>query len=126
MTILLQNMTLQDSFVSLITWMLGLFCYLFILTVTAKSSRVLQTLSALIGTGAIITFGMLSVLLLVTPFAGGRLAVLVTLLVLFWSIPVKGHIIARAIERHWYAGFVIALSIFILQYSLSRILTPES
>jgi len=29
---------------------------------------------------------------------------------------VEGHIIARAIECHWYIGIVIAIAVFVLQY----------
>ena len=28
---------------------------------------------------------------------------------MLWSVPVEGHIIARAIDRHWYLGIAIAV-----------------
>jgi hypothetical protein len=104
---------------------LGLVCYVFVLALSGHSSRSLQTLAALIGVGAIITFAMLAELILLTPFLGADLANLGAILVLFWSVPVKGHIIARAIERHWYLGIVIAMFIFVLQFAFSSTLTPE-
>jgi hypothetical protein len=33
-----------------------------------------------------------------------------------WALAVRGHIIARAIDRHWYLGITFALLIFVLQY----------
>lgn len=125
-TVLLQNFSSTDSVISIISWLLSLICYVMVLSVAGKSSRMLQTLSAVIGTGALITFGMLAALVLFTPFLGGRIASFVAIGILLWSIPVKGHIIARAIERHLFVGFIIATAIFLLQMSLGQILTPES
>ena len=125
-TVLLQNFTSADSVISIISWLLTLVCYVMVLSFAGKSSRMLQTLSAVIGTGALITFGMLAALVLFTPFLGGRMASFVAIGILLWSIPVKGHIIARAIERHLFVGFIIAATIFLLQMSLGQILTPES
>ena len=125
-TALLQNFTAVDSVISIISWLLSLICYVMVLSFSGRMSRLLQTLSAIIGTGALITFGMLAALVLFTPFLGGRIASFAAIGILIWSIPVKGHIIARAIERHLYIGFVIATAIFLLQMTLGQILTPES
>jgi len=38
-------------------------------------------------------------------------------------VPVEGHIIARAIDRHWYVGIVIAVGVFIFQYVINLLLT---
>jgi hypothetical protein len=35
---------------------------------------------------------------------------------LLWSVPVEGHIIARAMGRHWYIGILIAITVFVLQF----------
>lgn len=125
MTVLIQNFSAREAGVGLASWVLGLVCYVFVLALSGHSSRSLQTLAALIGVGAIITFAMLAELILLTPFLGADLANLGAILVLFWSVPVKGHIIARAIERHWYLGIVIAMFIFVLQFAFSSTLTPE-
>jgi hypothetical protein len=125
-TVLLQNFTSQDSVISIVSWLLSLVCYGAVLAFMGQQNRMLQTLSAIIGTGAVITFGMLAALVLLTPFLGGRIASFAAIAVLIWSIPVKGHIIARAIDRSMYTGFLIALGVFVLQFALSQILTPES
>lgn len=127
-TILLQHFSAIDGWIGLATGVLGLFCYMVTLSVAGQSSRGMQTLAALAGIGALITFAMLAELVLLTPFLGPNIANIAAILVMFWSIPVEGHIIARAIERHWYVGIVIAMSIFILQFvftsAISSILVP--
>jgi hypothetical protein len=45
-------------------------------------------------------------------------------LILLWSIPVEGHIIARAIDRHWYVGIGAALAVFVFQLFLYGVLNP--
>ena len=45
-------------------------------------------------------------------------------LVLLWSVPVEGHIIARAIDRFWYVGLVAASTVFIVQLFLLASLSP--
>jgi hypothetical protein len=40
---------------------------------------------------------------------------LVAWLILLWSVSIKGHIIASAIDRHWYIGLSIAVAVFVLQ-----------
>jgi hypothetical protein len=51
---------------------------------------------------------------------------LVANLILLWSVPVEGHIIARAISRHWYIGVLIAIAVFVLQYILYNAVASEA
>ena len=53
-----------------------------------------------------------------------NVADLISYLVLLWSVPVEGHIIARATDRHWYFGFLIAFTVFLLQIELSSFFNP--
>ena len=125
MTILMQNFGAHEAWIGVASWVLGLVCYVFVLAISGHNSRTLQTLTALIGVGAIIRIAMLAELVLLTPFLGANLANIGAILVLFWSVPVKGHIIARAIEQHWYLGIVIAMFVFVLQFAFTSTLTPE-
>ena len=125
MTVLLQNFSADEAWIALLSWVLGLFCFVLVLTFSGRPGRSLQTVAALAGVGAIISLVMLTELVFLTPFLGGNIANLGAILVLFWSVPVKGHIIARAIERHWYIGIVIAMFIFILQYAFTSALTSN-
>jgi hypothetical protein len=124
-TVLIQNFNTAEAWVGLASWVLGLICYVVILIFMGYSNRSLQTVAAIAGVGAIISFAMLAELVLLTPILGSNLANFGAVLILFWSVPVKGHIIARAIERHWYIGIVFATSIFALQFAFTSALTLE-
>jgi hypothetical protein len=62
--------------------------------------------------------------LFLTPLLSADVANIVVTLILLWSIPVEGHIIARAIERHWYIGIVAAMTVFVFQLFLHSLLEP--
>jgi hypothetical protein len=76
----------------------GYFVYWSVLAATGFRRRFMPTVSCIMACGSILT------ILMVASFV-----------VLVWSVPVKGHIIARAIERHWYVGIAISLAIFVMQ-----------
>ncbi len=124
-TVLIENFNTAEAWIGLASWVLGLICYVVILIFMGYSNRSLQTVAAIAGVGAIISFAMLAELVLLTPILGSNLANFGAVLILFWSIPVKGHIIARAIERHWYIGIVFATSVFALQFAFTSTLTLE-
>ncbi len=122
----IENFGSRDAGVAVVSAVVGLLAYLTLISLTGFGNRALQTLSALIGCGALISFAMLAFLLLMTPLAGALVANLGAFLLLAWSVPVKGHIIARALDRHWYVGIVISLSIFLLQLAFTQMMTPET
>lgn len=120
-TLLIAEFSTTDAWIGILSWLASLAMYGAVVRLAGFGNRMLQTQSALIGCGAVITFAMLAVLVMLQPFLGARFASIVAILVLFWSVPVKGHIIARAINQNWYAGIVIAMMIFILQYVLTTL-----
>jgi len=101
---------------SLISSLIGYALYWIVLAVTGYGRRFVPTVSSIMACGSILTIVMVIAAVILTPILGGAVAGIVVWLILFWSVPVKGHIIARAIERHWYTGIAIALTIFIMQY----------
>ena len=110
----------RDAGISLHIALIGWLLYWALLLGCRQGARVRQTLAALMGCGAVISVAMLATQVLLTPLLGPGLAALLTLLVLVWSVPVKGHIIARALGWHWYAGIVFAMIVFVLQYTLTQ------
>ncbi len=72
-------------------------------------------MSAIIGCGALLMSVFVAAYVLLQPFIGPGLMTLVAWLILLWSVSIKGHIIASAINRHWYIGLSIAVAVFILQ-----------
>lgn len=113
-------------FLGLLTGLAGLACYSTVVIAARRPSRLLQTLSALIGCGALIFLAFLAEYILLSPFVGERVTWAIANLILLWSVPVEGHIIARAIDRHWYIGIIIAMAIFILQHLFSDFVAADT
>lgn len=103
----------------------GLIIYALLINAVGKGERIMQSLSAIIGCGAIISFiVLLFEALLPLLFDEQQVNSLLTL-ILLWSVPVEGHIIARAIDRFWYVGLVAASTVFIVQLFLLASLGPS-
>ena len=123
---LIEQYDRTDFVVGLVTAMVALGCYAVTVTAAGYRGRVLQVMSAILGCGALIAFAFVAEYVLFRPFLGEAITALVAQLILLWSVPVEGHIIARAISRHWYIGIVIAIIVFILQYIIYRLMTTTS
>ena len=100
-----------------ITNLLGIGIYAAILFVTGFFHRFVPILSTVIACGSILTLLFVAAYVMLNPFLGGDIAVVVATIVIIWSVPVEGHIIARGIEQHWYIGIVIAMTVFVAQYA---------
>ena len=94
---------------------IALLSYSAILILMQRQERLLQTLTAVLGCGAVISALYAADLVVLTPLLGEWWTSLLAMLIVFWSVPVEGHIIARAIDRSWYVGIVIAIFVFSLQ-----------
>jgi hypothetical protein len=123
---LIEQYDKQDFIIGLFTAIAGVLTYSAIIVIAGHGPRVLQTVSAILGCGALISLAFVAEFVLFTPFLGQTITGLVAQLILLWSVPVEGHIIARALDRHWYIGIVIAIGVFILQYVLYSTLSPAS
>jgi peptidoglycan/LPS O-acetylase OafA/YrhL len=106
-----------------ITHLLGMAIYTAILLVTGMIRRIVPILSAVIACGAILTLLFVAAYVMLNPFLGKDIAVVIATLIIIWSVPVEGHIIARGIEQHWYVGIVIAMIVFTLQYFFQSTMT---
>ncbi len=116
----------NDFFLGLFSGIVGVACYSVIVVLGGYSARLLQTITALIGCGAVIFLAFVAEYVLFRPFVGERFTGLIAYLILLWSVPVEGHIIARAINRHWYIGILIAIAVFALQYILYNLVAAGS
>jgi hypothetical protein len=108
----------RSYLLTFISYALVLFFYAAVVYLSGYSRRMLQTLSSIIACGSIITVLFVASFIVFAPLLGKQFAAFVATLIVFWSVPVEGHIIARAIEQHWFVGIVIAVSAFVLQYGL--------
>lgn len=116
----------KDFIIGSLTGIVGLACYAAIVMLSGKGARLLQTLMALLGCGALLSLLFVAADLVLTPLLSDNLSNMIIMLILLWTVPVEGHIISRAIERHWYLGVVIAMGIFIFQLMLYSILHPAA
>ena len=122
---LIERFDETDFFHGLLSGLAGIVCYAAVIVLSGHSARLMPTVTALIGCGALIFLAFVAEFVLFMPFVGERVTGLVANLILLWSVPVEGHIIARAIDRHWYVGILIAICVFILQFVLYNVITSS-
>ncbi len=106
-----------------ITNLLSVGIYAAILFVTGFFHRFVPIVSAILACGSILTLLFVAAYVMLNPFLGSNIAAIVATLIIIWSVPVEGHIIARGIGQHWYIGIVIAMMVFILQYAFQSTMT---
>jgi hypothetical protein len=116
----------QDHVGIFVSSLIGIAFYAAILIITGNTNRSLPTLSAIIGCSSLLTLLFVTEYVLFRPFLGTRIAGIVATLIVFWSVPVEGHIIARAIGQHWFVGIAIAVAAFILQLSFQTAFTGQT
>jgi hypothetical protein len=116
----------EDFIIGLYTALAGIVAYSTLVVVAGHTSRVLPTITAILGCGALISLAFVAEFVLFMPLLGPTATGLVAQLILLWSVPVEGHIIARALDRHWYIGIVIAIGVFILQYVIYSAMAPAA
>lgn len=91
-----------------------------------RKARIIQTLTALAGTGTIITFLALPVsgwLQGIDQSAGeGGLAVIILLILMGWSLAVVGHIFRHALSVPYFFGLVVATVFYGISISAFRAL----
>jgi len=126
MTVLTRGLTGQDFLYGTLTGLVGLGCYAAIVVASGKAPRLMQTATAVLGCGALLSLFFIAGNVFLAPVLGENLADIITTLILLWSIPVEGHIVARAIDRHWYVGVVAAMAVFVFQLFLYSMINPAA
>ena len=102
----------------------------FRLPFSSHRARLVQTLTALAGTGAIITLVSL-------PISGwflgagpesreGGFAIILLLMLVAWSLAVAGHIFRHALSVPFFVGLVLAIVFYGISISVFRALFPPS
>ena len=77
----------QDFIIGLFTALIGLVCYAVTVVMAGFPARVLQTLSAVLGCGAVISFVFVAEFVLFTPFLGQTITGIVAQLILLLTAP---------------------------------------
>ena len=112
---LIERVDDADFLNEIFSLLLAVIYYSAIVVIAGHGQRVLQTITAVIGCGALLALSFTAVFVFFGQFAGAAGLELIVYLYLMWSVSIEGHIIARAIDRHWYIGILIALAAFVLQ-----------
>ncbi len=115
----IENFTARSVLIAVGSWLISLASYTGVVFLAGHQPRLLQTLTAIVGAGAVISFLQVSVLGVAADGANARIAQVIVELLLFWSVYVESHIIARAISRELLLGIVIAIAVFIFQYAFT-------
>ncbi len=99
-----------------------------ILRLTGHEPRFRQTLSALLGTGALLSLVQAPLVAAsrAAPDAASRPAIITLSLLglLAWMLFVHAHITARALSRHFAIGMVVALAYFVVSFQVSSRISP--
>ena len=103
---------------ALFAYALALGFYATVATALGFRHRVLQMLSTIIACGSLLAIVSATSSLLLRPVLGSQIAISLGTLVWFWSVPVKGHIVARTVQKHWFFGIAIAMLAFILRFGV--------
>jgi predicted neutral ceramidase superfamily lipid hydrolase len=99
-----------------------------LLSFTGHRSRLRQTLTAVAGTGALLS--ILSIpfnvwyATLANPETGPLIPSVIIALIVLWSFVIDGHIISRAIARPFVVGLMIAIAYFFVHTTLLYEFSP--
>jgi len=126
MTVMTPELDEKDFLIGTVAGIAGVLCYAAVVVFAGKGARLLQAIMALLGCGALLSLGFVAANVFLTPFLSASITNLIVTLILLWSVPVEGHIIARTIDRHWYIGVVIAMTVFIFQLVLYSVIDPTA
>jgi len=118
---LVDGMRAQNYVLTFSAYSLGLAFYGAVLLISGYAGRILQTLSAIVACGALIEMLYVAEQLIFRTLLGSDIANTVGILIIFWSVPVEGHIIARAIQRHPFVGIAIAMAALLLQLEIQSV-----
>lgn len=89
-----------------------------------KASRFQQTLSAMVGTDAVISFAAIPAIASLNS-QPSDLAYLLMLAMMVWHWLVNGHILRNALDRSWFFGLGLALLYIMLSSQVMTALFPE-
>jgi len=133
LTALLSNVSMSAANAvvwGLITTVLMVAFTVILLSVQRRPARLVQTLAALAGTGALLT-------LIALPVFGwlhgadlkageGALAWLIVVVLTLWSLAVTGHILRHALSVPYFVGLVLAVVFYLISVSVFRTLFPAA
>ena len=122
---LIQQIDETDFALELFSALVGISCYSIVVVVFGQGPRLTQTLTAILGCGALVAIVFTVAYVVLQAIDSPLIMMIAIWAIVLWSISVKGHIIASAINRHWYLGMAIAVFVFVLQYVVNAFITSS-
>ena len=116
--LLIESPSNQSPLINLLAYFGGILFYGGVLAFYGYFDRALQTITAIVACGSLITIAFVLEFIFLAPFIGKNFASLIASVIMLWSIPVEGHIIAFAIERKRFFGIAIAILALCFQFFL--------
>lgn len=96
----------------------------FMLYLTRKRGRFVQTAIAFLGSDALISFFALPGMASMTIGAGALLAFIITIGLMIWHWAITGHIIRSALEQGWVFSLGLAFLYILGSYQVMTLLNP--
>ena len=122
---LIQQIDETDFALELFSALVGISCYSIVVVGFGQGPRLTQTLTAILGCGALVAIVFTVAYVVLQAIDSPLIMMIAIWAIVLWSISVKGHIIASAINRHWYLGMAIAVFVFVLQYVVNAFITSS-
>jgi hypothetical protein len=119
--VVLVGLTAQRLVLEIVLLLFALLCYAGVLALYGKQQRIMQSLAALLGAGSITVCGLIiGTFMMLALFGQTGIQFAVTGFII-WSVSVKGHIMASALDRQWFFGAILASVVFAMQLAISDI-----
>ncbi len=116
--LLIESPINQSPLINLLAYFGGILFYVGVLAFYGYFDRALQTITAIVACGSLITIAFVLEFIFFAPFIGKNFASLIASVIMLWSIPVEGHIISFAIEKKRFVGIAIAILALCFQFFL--------
>lgn len=118
------NYNLSKFLVDILLASVTLLLYGFAIKAAGHPERTLRAFTAILGCGAIISIVLFTLRAALPSVVSIKEANIVAELVWLWLLPVKGHILSRAMAMPWIIGFLIAFAVLLVQLQLLSVLQP--
>ena len=125
-TLLIPDYTAYNAMLEFAGQLISLLIYAGIIVAAGRIPRVLQSVTAVVGCGALMSVLVITDVVLLQPFLGANIVAVGLFLIICWSVRVDGHIMSRSLDRDWYVGVLIAMAVFLLQYSFIMAMSPAN
>jgi hypothetical protein len=126
MVLVVPSLTFGDIVVDVVGWLSSVLMFAVIIVGSGHSKRLVQSLSAIVGSGAVVLAAQVLAAGILLRVTDTSTAALVVELLLFWSVFVKGNIIARTIEVHWGLGLAISVIVYVMRLLVTVSLSPAT